>query len=156
MSYSVNLNAFKKDTLTEKLYYEKAESIFNQKSPQYNVVSIQFAVHYLFKNHVDLKNFVENIDENLKLGGIFMGTCFDGSLIWEKLKDLEKGDLISGSDKNGKLLWKIIKKYTNLTNSGKPEFPENNLSLDHVISVFISSINALINEYLVEFEYFKK
>ena len=43
---------------------------------------------YLFKNQLDLTHFIENIDENLKLGGLFIGTCFDGSLIWEKLKEL--------------------------------------------------------------------
>ena len=35
-------------------------------------------------------------------------------------------------------------------------FPVNELSLNQTIAVYVSSINALIDEYLVQFEYFKK
>lgn len=150
-----NLEAFKSNTITEKLYYDKASSIFKNTNFQFDMISIQFAVHYMFENMEKINTFCENIDENLKLGGLFMGTCFDGQIVWEHLKQKHKNEFIEGVDPSGKLLWKIIKKYKNINVNGEDIFPVNELSLGNVVSVYVNSINALIDEYLVNFEYFK-
>ena len=62
---------------------------------KFSLISIQFAIHYFFENEKSLDKLVENIDANLKVGGLFMGTCFDGSIVWDRLKDMAKGEYIS-------------------------------------------------------------
>ena len=57
-----NLDAFNKDTISEQIYYKRAETLFSKKSANYDIVSIQFAMHYMFKDRLKLKNFVENVD----------------------------------------------------------------------------------------------
>jgi hypothetical protein len=112
---------------------------------KFNLVSIQFAIHYMFENETTLNNFVKNVNSVLNVNGYFIGTCLDGFLVSEKLKNTNviKGEI------NGKTLWKIEKKY-NEFNKDKP--------LDNIgkkISVYVETINQLIDEYLVDYELLK-
>ena len=120
-------------------YYNKAVT------DKFNLVSIQFAIHYMFENETTLNNFVKNVNSVLNVNGYFIGTCLDGFLVSEKLKNTNeiKGEI------NGKTLWKIEKKY-NEFNKDKP--------LDNIgkkISVYVETINQLIDEYLVDYELLK-
>jgi hypothetical protein len=120
-------------------YYNKAVT------DKFNLVSIQFAIHYMFENETSLNNFVKNVNSVLNVNGYFIGTCLDGFLVSEKLKNMNeiKGEI------NGKTLWKIEKKY-NEFNKDKP--------LDNIgkkISVYVETINQLIDEYLVDYELLK-
>ena len=72
---------------------------------------MQFAIHYLFDRKESLDGLVDNIDENLALGGLFIGTCFDGHTVWNKLKDMKRGEDIEARNKKGQLIWKIKKDY---------------------------------------------
>ena len=115
---------------------------------KFNLVSMQFAIHYMFENDTTLNNFVKNVNSVLKVDGYFIGTCLDGFLVSEKLKDKDE---IKG-EQDGKTLWMIQKKYTefNKYNKNKP--------LDNVgkkISVYVETINQLIDEYLVDYELLK-
>ena len=52
----------------------------------FDVVGMMFALHYMFENETTLKNFLQNVSDNLKVGGHFIGTCFDGERVFNLLK----------------------------------------------------------------------
>lgn len=113
----------------------------------FNVISCQFALHYFFKNETTFNNFLNNLEENIKDDGIFIGTCFDGKTIYNKLKHLDKNNEIK-YEYNDKLIWSIKKNYS------ENEFKNDESSLGMKIDVFVSSIGGIQTEYLVNFDYF--
>ena len=135
-------------------YKQKAEKLWiAADGPQFatnkfNVVSVMFALHYFFENKTKLDNFIQNIDNNLSNNGFFIGACFDGKIIYKKLLGLLKNESIEGY-KNGSWIWKLIKHYENIAET----LPDNEHSLGKVIKVAMRSINKVIDEYLVNFDY---
>ena len=123
----------------------------------FDICSVQFAVHYFFENIMKLHTFLQNVSECTKLGGYFIGTCFDGVRIFQALSRLENGDEISvmetpasggssGSSEPRKI-WSVRKKYH------QAEFEPDSSSVGYEIEVFQESINKNTTEYLVNFEY---
>jgi len=153
----LNGNAF--DNSNKGLIYKRAfdklwfKNSLKFSEKKFHIVSIQFAIHYLFKNKDCIDNLIKNIDENLVEGGYLIGTCFDGKKIWNELKNFKKYDSLSDFDKNNNVLWKLIKKYDNIKNKDRTEFPNDEKSLNHLIQVYISSIKKAHNEYLVNLDY---
>ena len=115
----------------------------------FNVSSCQFAIHYFFKTPDTLKGFLKNVAECTKLNGYFIGTSYDGNLIFNKLKKTKTGDGIQLTD-NGKKIWEIVKMY------GSDIFEENSSSIGYEINVYQESINQYINEYLVNYSYLNR
>jgi hypothetical protein len=113
----------------------------------FNVVSCQFSIHYFFKNEIDLNQFLKNVSDNLKKGGVFVGTCFNGGRIFEALETSDEGILQESIE--GKPIWKIIKKYD------QHQFMANSKSLGMIIDVYYESIGTTTPEYLVNMEYLK-
>ncbi len=113
----------------------------------FDVISLQFSLHYFFKDSDLFLNLLNNISSNLKIGGYFIGTCFDGNKINTLLKDNnEHVEYL-----NDKILFKIEKQYNNdnlIFNKSKGNF---GLPID----VFIESIGKSITEYLVNFDFFE-
>ena len=112
----------------------------------FDVVSNQFSIHYFFKNITTFHNFLRNVCETCKVGGYFIGTCYDGYRVFDKLskKKYEESVFINnGEDK----MWEIKKLYN------KTEFPNTDESLGYEIDVYQESINKFIPEYLVNFNY---
>ena len=110
---------------------------------QFDVGSIQFALHYMFENKFTLHNFLKNVSDLVKPGGYFIGTCYDGSKIFSMLDDVEENeskDIFVGSKK----IWSVIKKYDNT------EFRD---TLGLKIGVYQETINKVFDEYLVDFRY---
>ena len=60
-------------------------------SSGFNISSCQFALHYFFEDMVSLKGFIRNVAENTKTGGYFVGTCYDGTEIFNKLSNIPTG-----------------------------------------------------------------
>jgi mRNA (guanine-N7-)-methyltransferase len=52
---------------------------------EFDVVSCQFALHYFFKSEETFLTILSSIENNLKVGGIFMGTFFDGEALKSRL-----------------------------------------------------------------------
>lgn len=111
-----------------------------------DVVSIQFAVHYMFNNKNTLEVFIKNVANSLKSGGKFIGTCLDGSKVFKMLED----NNVLSEYSDGKLLWKITKKYDTKL------FSSDSNSLGNKIDVYFNSIGQTIGEYLVNFDYLTK
>lgn len=112
---------------------------------EFDVASCQFAMHYFFKSNVTLKGFLINLYNVVKVGGFFVGCCFDGSQIFEKLKTQE---IINCNDAKGGRIWMLQKKYKHDT------FVDDVTSLGYKITVYQESINSFQDEYLVNFDFF--
>ena len=119
----------------------------------FDICSVQFAIHYFFENIMKLHTFLQNVSECTKLGGYFIGTCFDGARIFQALARLESGDEISvlssggvsGSDPHK--IWSARKKYH------QTEFEPDSSSIGYEIEVYQDTINKATREYLVNFDY---
>jgi len=121
----------------------------------FDVGSIQFAVHYMFKTKETLHTFMKNCADTIKVGGHFIGTCYDGQKIFQELKLLKEGEKIElyksedcKSTSDMKKIWAITKKYSHA------EFPQDESSLGMTVGVFQETINKDFDEYLVHFPYF--
>jgi len=112
----------------------------------FNISSCQFAVHYFLENPETLQGFMRNLSECTKLNGYFIGTCYDGKQVFNLLKKTQKGESIQIVEK-GKKVWEIVKGYTSET------FEDNSSSIGYRIDVYQDSINQLISEFLVNFDY---
>lgn len=115
----------------------------------FNVSSCQFAIHYFFENPDTLKSFMKNITECTKHNGYFIGTCYDGKLVFNELKKVKTGDSIKIID-DGKKIWEIIKGY------GSDTFDDDSSCIGYRIDVYQESINQIISEYLVNFDYLNR
>jgi hypothetical protein len=124
----------------------KSFAIANQ---GFDISSIQFAVHYMFENASTLNEFLTNVAECTKLGGYFIGTCFDGKKVFNLLADKKQNEsfIIMDREKKNKLL-EINKQYD------KDTFSDDISCLGYTINIFQESINKTFKEYLVNFTYF--
>jgi hypothetical protein len=119
----------------------------------FDICSVQFAIHYFFENIMKLHTFLQNVSECTKLGGYFIGTCFDGARIFQALARLESGDEISvlnsstGSGSDPHKIWSARKKYH------QTEFEPDSSSIGYEIEVYQDTINKATREYLVNFDY---
>ena len=112
----------------------------------FHISSVQFALHYFFENAFSLNQFMRNLSECTRLGGYFIGTCYDGDTVFQNLKSIEKGGYFN-IYKNNTAILKIRKQYL------QTGFPPNETSLNYAIDIFQESINKTIREYLVNYKY---
>lgn len=112
----------------------------------FDVVSCQFAIHYFFETPETLHNFLQNVSENCREGGYFIGTSYDGKTVFRELRDIEAGESIS-EYKDEKKIWEITKGYE------QRSFDNDTSSIGLAINVFQETINKSFVEYLVNYEY---
>ena len=122
---------------------------YGRGSDGFNVSSCQFAIHYFFEKPDILKGFMKNLSECTKHNGYFIGTCYDGKLVFNKLKKTKTGDSIQIIE-DDKKIWEITKMY------GADSFEDNSSSIGYEIGVYQESINQQISEYLVNFDYLNR
>ena len=116
----------------------------------FQISSCQFALHYFFENMVTFQNFLINLAECTKLGGYFVGASYDGKTVFQMLKNKEKGEGVGITTEDGTKVWEIKKEYDEM------DFPDNSTSIGYKIDVYQESINKLIPEYLVNYDYFNR
>jgi len=118
----------------------------------FDICSIQFAIHYMFENMYKLTNFLRNVSENTKKDGYFIATCYDGRTIFNKLKNLKKGEsnIIKSSINNDKKIWSIKKQYDATV------FEDNDSCLGYAIDVYQDTIDKEFREYLVNYTFLNK
>jgi len=107
-----------------------------------DIISCMFATHYFFKDKDYFDGFLRNISENLKIGGYFIGCCFDGEKVFEFLRGREA----QIGEEDGSLLWKITRKYE------ADDIPEGDEGFGMGIDVEFISIGLPHREYLVPFK----
>ena len=116
----------------------------------FDVISSQFSIHYYFKDELTLRTYIQNISENIKKGGYFIGTCYDGMKVFSVLEKTS-GHLEMMDEFNNKV-YSITKNY---------DLDDFNYSKDNIeklfgqkIDVYMNSIGQTITEYLVNFTMF--
>jgi hypothetical protein len=113
----------------------------------FNISSCQFSIHYFFENKIKFYSFIRNVAETTSLNGYFVGTSYDGKNIFERIKNLKLNESNTIYDTNNEKIWKITKKYDN------DIFNNDETCLGYKIGVYQESINNMIDEYLVNYEY---
>ena len=132
----------------EKILGAGVAKSFGRVIEQFNISSIQFAIHYMFENAETLHNFLTNIAECTKVGGYFIGTSYNGKKVWKLLQQKNLNEIYTFYDRDNKnKLLEITKQYAN------DEFVDNISCLGYGIDVFQSSINKTFREYLVNYDY---
>tara|TARA_B110000211_G_C13990961_1_gene513973 strand:- start:488 stop:1234 length:747 start_codon:yes stop_codon:yes gene_type:complete len=106
-----------------------------------------FAIHYLFSSKHNIDTLVSNINNYINENGYFIGCCFDGQKIFTMLQDIGYDESKTGT-KDGKIIWKIKKKY----NLDSWIDTDEDMFYNLPIEVYIQSINMTITEYLVNFD----
>jgi hypothetical protein len=114
-----------------------------------DVAACMFALHYFFQKKETLDGFLRNLSDIVKIGGYFVGCCFDGNKVFQLLRHLQHGESKTG-EVEGVPLWSITKEYDT------DEFNPDETSLGHGIDVQFISIGSGQVEYLVSFEYLTK
>jgi len=145
----------------------------------FDVVSSQFSMHYYFKTEDTYKNFLQNLVDNVAVGGYFIGTCYNGQKIYNEFLELEKKNVDSSTsegsdpseeiseelheknynkiryvDTTGNIVYSIEKKYE-IDNFDYSEDDIDNM-FGTEIDVYMDSIGQTITEYLVNFDFFKE
>jgi hypothetical protein len=114
-----------------------------------DVAACMFALHYFFKDKEMLDGFLRNLSEIVKIGGYFIGCCFDGDKVFKMLRYLQKGETKTGMVEDVPL-WSITKQYD------VDELLPEDSSLGLPIDVQFISIGSGQIEYLVPFELLTK
>ena len=114
-----------------------------------DVAACMFALHYFFENQSTLDGFIKNLSETVKIGGLFIGCCFDGDKVFNLLRGLDKGRSKSGIIGDTPI-WTITKDYD------REELLPDDESIGLAIDVEFISIGTTHKEYLVPFELLKK
>ena len=149
-------------TIAKKMVLNKhLQSQWGKAKDGFDIVSCQFAIHYFFKNKETIDGFLQNIDDNVKENGYFIGTCLDGSTVFSKLNTTTSGKIGSKDNDTKDFIWYIKRKYDNTTvyksiKKAKTHFNDlGETSLGMPIDVYVDSINRVYEEYLVHFNYLK-
>ena len=111
----------------------------------FNVASIQFAVHYMFKDITTLTHFLQNVAECVTMHGVFVGTCYDGQTVFDLLHDQPVLD-IREKDRD---ICTITKKYTSR------KVVMDSSCLGYTIDVLQTEMKKEHQEWLVFFPYFE-
>jgi predicted NAD-dependent protein-ADP-ribosyltransferase YbiA (DUF1768 family) len=110
-------------------------------------ITSMFSLHYMFKDLVTFNGFLNNMNDCLKVGGYFIGCCFDGEKVFDLLRRFPLGGVRSGT-LDGTELWSITKQYDAEDLPG----PGSDAAFGLPIDVrFISLGEELRREYLVPF-----
>ena len=117
----------------------ESDPYFGFAKDKFDLVSCMFAIHYFFENEQKLDAFIKNVNNNLRPGGHFIGTCLDGLLVKKALKDVKTSASITGK-LDDRILWNIQKLYDNET---------ENIGFGEEIQIYMESIGREANEYLV-------
>jgi len=79
---------------------------------KYDIITSMFAIHYLFENQETTQNLIDNVKNNLKIGGYVVFTLFDANEVLKLLGDNNVyTSYYTDDDGNKTKLFEITKKY---------------------------------------------
>lgn len=82
------------------------------KNTKFDIISSQFALHYLFESTETVNNLIDNIKNYLKTGGYIILTLFDAQMVMNKFQDKEiYTSYYTDDDGKKNKLYEIIKKF---------------------------------------------
>jgi hypothetical protein len=112
-----------------------------------DVITCMYALHYFFESSEKLDGLLQNIADNLKIGGLFVGTNFDGDMVFNLLRRTPKGKSKSGIYK-GRNIWEITKQYD------QDQLPQDDSAFGMAVDVNFISIGLTHREYLIPWKLF--
>lgn len=145
----------------------KHAKFYNLGTDGFNLVVCNYAIHYSLGNFQDIQSFFENVSQNLRTQGYFIGTCLDGNMILEELN--ANNGYIEGRV-NGNIVWFINGRET-LMGSGAALYEENGQTLSGMpitqystkeahligpgcaIESYFETFNTISRENLVDIRY---
>jgi hypothetical protein len=110
-----------------------------------DVAACMFAIHYFFESEETLNGLLRNLSDTVKVGGTFIGCCFDGDKIFQMLRNVPKGQSKTGQEGDVPI-WTITKDYEHV------DLTPDESSIGLGIDVNFISIGSTHKEYLVPFE----
>ena len=108
-------------------------------------MSCMFAIHYFFETKDTFAGFLKNVSDNLKVGGFFIGCCFDGKKVFDLLRTVPNGSSHVGTEKEA-VIWSITKEYE------EDDLPTGEESFGIPINVNFVTIGTDQREFLVNFD----
>ena len=144
----VDLVAVKYNHPNHMSFYQVNSPIYNvrnlvkNKVGLFDVININFAIHYFFENKKLFESLLMNIQKNLKPGGYLIGTTLDGRKVYDWLHNKQG---VSTNTVN------MIKHYKNKNSFNKLKF------FGQKVEVLVKGtkyFNKPIAEYLVNFQKF--
>jgi hypothetical protein len=137
----------------------------------YNCVTSMYVIHYAFNTEADLDQYLENVSSSLKDQGYFIGTCFDGNSILDKLNGSSTPGMVEGLV-DDTTVWRIDRKAfgadthngavydanmalqvkVGLTDMYSTESPYV-LGTGNKINVYFETINNISKENLVDIKF---
>jgi hypothetical protein len=161
-----------KDTYERQVYNDLMKKVYNKQL--FNVIPFMFSIHYFFKNRISFDNMIKNINDHLAVGGLLIGTCFDGNRIFneyvnkfiETIENYTEESKLRLNDlviyKDGRLILKIKPTFlernikSNWFKKDIPQLPNDESSIGLDIDVYIYTIEKMVKEYLVNYNYLEK
>ena len=119
---------------------------------KFDVISSMFTLHYFFQDRTMLDGFLQNIADNLKVGGFFVGCCFNGETVYNALAPLEFGGVLMGKEGDAEI-WSVEKMYDPVAE--EQTLPDSDAGLGRKIKVNFITIGEGHEEYLVNFVYLR-
>jgi hypothetical protein len=114
----------------------------------FNVISSQFSFHYYLKDEETFRGYLQNLSDNCKTHGYFIGTCYDGMKVFQSLQQTSDG-LLEMNDEYGNRVYSIQKRYEIDDFTYTPD--RKSEMFGQKIDVYMNSIGQTITEYLVNF-----
>ena len=124
--------------------------LIGRAAAKFEAVSCMFALHYFFERPETVDSFLHNLSDCLKVGGFFIGCCFDGETVFNALSTLKQGGVMTGKEEETEI-WSITKQY-----DSDPEelaLPVTSGGVGRAIDVSFITIGDNHREYLVHFGY---
>jgi hypothetical protein len=112
----------------------------NQK---YQLINCQFSLHYYLSDEIYWSNFCKNINQLLDVNGYFLITCFDGQLLYDKIKEKSHMTITYNNIAGNKIKFFEIKKVYD-----DKDKKQIGMAID-VYNSLISKDEIYIREYLV-------
>lgn len=106
-----------------------------------DVVSCMFGIQQFFENMEKLAGFMQNLSEIVKVGGYFVGCCFDGDTVFRRLADKGENEVIEAKDGS----WVVRKRYS------AAALDDTTDSLGLAVEVELGGLDGAQREYLVPF-----
>jgi SAM-dependent methyltransferase len=111
-----------------------------------DVVTAMFTLHYFFQSREMFDGLLSNLNDTVKIGGYFVGCCFDGDAVFNLLRPLRPGQSKVGKDGDVPL-WTITKEY-----DAAELVPDDEHGFGNAIDVEFISIGTKQREFLVPFD----
>lgn len=117
---------------------------------KFDIINAQFMIHYLLKDKITWNNFCHNINKYLKKDGYILITTFDGNEVHNKFINNHINRTVLLDNGESKLLFDIVKKYSNTIELNKIKNYDEylGLSIDVHMPTFMDE-GIYQTEYLV-------